>query len=256
VNYNNSTDPARMAYISTEPASQRARNITWLPLRAKLRDGRVVRLVRVEAASDDSIVAAMHALMNYELVVRGDSYPFPPEPLTRAQFLAYYCAFDTFALVLERPADAAATAPGGYDFGRELVGCFYVKPNYPYRSAHVCNAGFMVVPSLQRGLGAGELMARAFVVLAEELGYRHSMFNLVYDTNAGSIRLWDKLGFRRVSTIPGGGRLKATPGEGPSGRDEKTHLVDAHQYLGDLRRMAPAQREYFALPARRVAAKL
>jgi ribosomal protein S18 acetylase RimI-like enzyme len=235
-----------MAYISTEPAVSKAASIKWLPLRAKLRDGRAVRLARVDPTADGATIDAMHQLMNYELVVRGDSYPFPPVPLTREQFVSYYCAFDTFVLVLEQPAAAPATAEG-YDFGRQLVGCFYVKPNYPYRSAHVCNAGFMVVPSLQRGLGAGELMARAFLVLADDLGYRHSMFNLVYSTNAGSIRLWDKLGFQRVSVIPGGGQLKSRPGVPPHGRAEETTFADAFQYLGDVKRLAPAQRTYFSL---------
>lgn len=39
------------------------------------------------------------------------------------------------------------------------------------------------------------------------------MFNLVYETNVASCRLWDSLGFKRIGRVPGGGRLKSQPGE-------------------------------------------
>ena len=32
----------------------------------------------------------------------------------------------------------------GVDWARECLGSFYVKPNYPGRSSHVCNGGFLV----------------------------------------------------------------------------------------------------------------
>lgn len=39
------------------------------------------------------------------------------------------------------------------------------------------------------------------------------MFNLIYETNVASCRLWDSLGFKRIGRVPGGGRLKSQPGE-------------------------------------------
>jgi len=45
------------------------------------------------------------------------------------------------------------------------------------------------------------------------LGYRASVFNLVYVTNVASLKTWDGLGFERVGVIPEAGRLKSlTPG--------------------------------------------
>lgn len=32
-------------------------------------------------------------------------------------------------------------------------------------------------------------------------GYTYSVFNLVYETNVASCRIWDSLGFERISTL-------------------------------------------------------
>lgn len=50
------------------------------------------------------------------------------------------------------------------------------------------------------------------------------MFNLVYETNVASCRIWDALGFKRIGRVPGGGRLLSNPG----------HFVDAIIYGRDL----------------------
>lgn len=59
------------------------------------------------------------------------------------------------------------------------------------------------------------------------------MFNLVYESNVASCRLWDSLGFKRIGRVPGGGRLISNPGQyvdaiiygrdlGPEGEDSVT----------------------------------
>lgn len=50
------------------------------------------------------------------------------------------------------------------------------------------------------------------------------MFNLVYETNVASCRIWDALGFKRIGRVPGGGRLLSNPGQ----------FVDAIIYGRDL----------------------
>ncbi|ORY50046.1 hypothetical protein BCR33DRAFT_713624 [Rhizoclosmatium globosum] len=55
-------------------------------------------------------------------------------------------------------------------------------------------------------------MGRAFTVLAPLLGYRASIFNLVFVTNVASVQLWRGLGFSEVGRIPGAGRLKGQEG--------------------------------------------
>ena len=50
------------------------------------------------------------------------------------------------------------------------------------------------------------------------------MFNLVYENNVASCRIWDALGFKRIGKVPGCGNLRSYPGQ----------LVDAIIYGRDL----------------------
>lgn len=50
------------------------------------------------------------------------------------------------------------------------------------------------------------------------------MFNLIYESNVASCRIWDALGFKRIGKVPGAGRLRSRPGE----------YVDAIIYGRDL----------------------
>jgi L-glutamate-5-semialdehyde N-acetyltransferase len=59
----------------------------------------------------------------------------------------------------------------------------------------------------------------AFLHFAPKLGYKSSIFNLVFATNIASIRLWEKYGFQRVGIVKGAGRLKG-----------HAELIDAYIY--------------------------
>ncbi|OAG05498.1 uncharacterized protein CC84DRAFT_1164015 [Paraphaeosphaeria sporulosa] len=106
---------------------------------------------------------------------------------------------------------------------------YYIKPNYPGRSSHLCNGGFMV-PSGARGLGLGRIAARSFCFYGPAVGYRGSVFNLVYASNEASVRLWTKLGFTNVGRIPEAGRLKKVGGGGEE-------YADAWVVHGDFRKI-------------------
>lgn len=108
---------------------------------------------------------------------------------------------------------------------------YYIKPNYPGRSSHLCNAGFMVPPAA-RGLGLGSVAGRSFLFYAPACGYRGSVFNLVYANNAASVRIWERLGFQNVGRIPEAGRLRKKGGE--EGEEE---FVDAWVVYGDFRKI-------------------
>ncbi|PPQ87442.1 hypothetical protein CVT25_008178 [Psilocybe cyanescens] len=92
-----------------------------------------------------------------------------------------------------------------------VAGYYYIKPNYPGRSSHICNAGF-VVPPVQRNKGYGSLLSSSYVHYAPRLGYQASVFNLVYVNNVASVRLWEKLGFTKAGRIPRAGRLRTADG--------------------------------------------
>lgn len=99
------------------------------------------------------------------------------------------------------------------DFSPLLAGYYYIKPNYPGRSSHLCNAGF-VVPPTNRGLGLGAVLGRSFLHFGPAAGYRGSVFNLVYANNVASIRIWERLGFTKIGLLPAAGLLRTADGAG------------------------------------------
>lgn len=83
----------------------------------------------------------------------------------------------------------------------EVVGSYYLKANQPGQGRHVCNCGYVVSPAA-RGLGAASAMCDHSQQAALALGFRAMQFNLVVSTNDGAVRLWQKLGFQIVGTLP------------------------------------------------------
>ena len=98
----------------------------------------------------------------------------------------------------------------------------YIKPNFPGRCNHICNGGF-ITNKLYRGKGVAQLLARSYLRIAKDLNYNASMFNLVFANNKPSIKIWQKLGFKRIGTIPNAAKLKNI-----------SNYIDAHQYYFDL----------------------
>jgi GNAT superfamily N-acetyltransferase len=83
-----------------------------------------------------------------------------------------------------------------------MLGSAKMGPNRPGRGAHVATASFMVDPGAQ-GLGVGRALGEHVVAWAREAGYRAIQFNAVVETNTGAVRLWQSLGFRILTTVPG-----------------------------------------------------
>lgn len=83
----------------------------------------------------------------------------------------------------------------------EILGTYYLKTNQPGPGSHVCNCGYMV-SSLARGKGLATLMCEHSQLVAKELGYKAMQYNFVVATNEGAVRLWRKLGFEIVGSLP------------------------------------------------------
>lgn len=139
-------------------------------------------------------VERVRALLN-AIVVEGMSYP-QSTPLTPDAFADYWLKGDAFVVRLAKGAPSPA----------DVVGAFYLKPNFPGRCSHIANAGFIVAPEM-RGQGLGRLMGETMLALARDRGYRAVMFNLVFATNIASLRLWADLGFQELGRIPAGAQL-------------------------------------------------
>ncbi len=82
-----------------------------------------------------------------------------------------------------------------------VLGTYYLKTNHQGPGSHVCNCGYMV-SAAARGRGLATAMCEHSQAAALEMGFKAMQFNLVVETNEGAARLWQKLGFEIVGTIP------------------------------------------------------
>lgn len=89
----------------------------------------------------------------------------------------------------------------------ELLGLYILHPNNVGRCGHICNASYAVA-SKARGRGVGETLVRHCLEKAKELGFRIMQFNAVVSSNAPALKLYAKLGFTQLGTIPGGFLMK------------------------------------------------
>jgi L-amino acid N-acyltransferase YncA len=133
-------------------------------------------------ADHDAIWAIFH-----DVVAPGDTYTFDPNT-TREEALSYWFRPDTQTYVAEENG--------------AIVGTYVLRPNRPGLGAHVSNASFMVAPGAQ-GRGVGHAMGEHCLAEARRIGFRAMQFNFVVSTNEGAVRLWQKLGFKIVGTLPG-----------------------------------------------------
>lgn len=157
------------------------------------------------------LTAYLCELLNRE-IEKGDTYPMM-DPMPLSSFGPYWFSNFGAAMImgdLQNFEEVAQMEERGADWSRECLGSFYVKPNYPGRSSHVCNGGFLVGEAA-RNRGVGRLMGECYLEWAPKLGYAYSVFNLVYETNVASLRIWDALGFKRIGRVKGCGNLKSYP---------------------------------------------
>jgi len=201
-----------------------------IPYRATLKDGRKVEVDFFRHSPTDILDdewAAGLALMN--LVIReGRSWPFEEDFTSIDGWRGYFLSHTAF-VVRSLDCGEDSTDKHSRSTKGEVLGCFYIKPNFPGRCSHVCNGGFITAPRF-RSLGVGRLMGNVFLRAARDLGYKSSYFNLVFKSNGGSVKLWESLGFERVATLENAARLE--------GLDEG-ELDTAYGYRFDLENKLP-----------------
>ena len=83
----------------------------------------------------------------------------------------------------------------------QVVGTFYIRANQLGLGNHIANGGFMVAQG-HCGKGYGTQMGTAMLEEAKKLGFHGVQFNFVVEDNEPSIRIWKKLGFEIVGTVP------------------------------------------------------
>lgn len=102
---------------------------------------------------------------------------------------------------------AAQSYCGVADDSGTVVGLYILHPNNIGRCGHISNASYAVA-SKARGKHVGEKLVLDCLRKGRELGFRLLQFNAVVESNIHARHLYDRLGFIRLGTVPGGFRMK------------------------------------------------
>ena len=121
-----------------------------------------------------------------EIIKEGNSYP-QTLPYSFTDFLSYFVPPGSKVPICKKD--------------NEIIGGFYLKPNFPGRASHIANCGYLIKKEY-RGKGIGFHLGKYSIDIAKELGYKSMIFNLVFSENKIAIKLWKKLGFKIIGTIP------------------------------------------------------
>ena len=89
-----------------------------------------------------------------EIVKEGNSYP-QTIPFTYSDFLNYFFPSDSVVLICKKD--------------NEIIGGFYLKPNFPGRASHIANCGYLVKKE-HRGKGIGFHLGKHSIDMAKKLG--------------------------------------------------------------------------------------
>lgn len=128
-------------------------------------------ILPISCAADvpHALLAYLCTQFNLE-IEKGDTYPMTV-PFSLETFGAYW--FQSFGAIMLLGEVAGREElweleQMGEDWRRVCLGTFYIKPNYPGRSSHVCNGGFIVTDAA-RNRGVGRLMGERYLEWAPKL---------------------------------------------------------------------------------------
>ncbi|MCI9587128.1 MAG: GNAT family N-acetyltransferase [Oscillospiraceae bacterium] len=146
-----------------------------------------INIMALEAQDLSAAVAIWNQVVD-------DGVAFPQlEPLTEESGRQFFA---------EQSFTGAAVGEDG-----AVLGLYILHPNNVGRCGHICNASYAVHTNA-RGQHVGEALVRHCLQKGRELGFRILQFNAVVASNTPALRLYEKLGFTRLGTIPGGFLMK------------------------------------------------
>lgn len=122
----------------------------------------------------------------HEVFASGESYPYSPETSKEDALHSWLTVPTATYIAIE---------------DNTILGTYYLKPNQPGLGSHICNAGYMV-SHLARGKGLGKTLCRHSIEEAKRLGFKAMQYNLVVSTNNQAVKLWQKMGFQIIGTVP------------------------------------------------------
>jgi GNAT superfamily N-acetyltransferase len=113
-----------------------------------------------------------------------EGFPQAP-PLTREVFVATWV--DPTVTVVAR-------------VGGEVVGAYYLRPNFAGRASHIANAGYVVDARFRRR-GVGRRLILDSITEAPRHGFDAIQFNLVFASNPARA-LYEELGWIETGRVP------------------------------------------------------
>src|SRR5580658_4523543 len=122
-----------------------------------------------------------------QITTDGETY-VQDEHTTAAEFQSYWCGRGGEQWV--------ATRSGA------VIGGYTLRANHSGRGAHVGTASYVVARSC-RGAGVGRLLGEHSLKRARARGFSALQFNFVVSSNTPAVRLWEQLGFRVLTRLPG-----------------------------------------------------
>jgi len=143
-----------------------------LPRQVTLRD-RITVATIIPFSAPNQVPITLLAYLCDQLgreIEKGDTYPMI-DPLPLENFGPYW--FGVFGAIMllgeiQDGREIHEMARRGCDWERECLGSFYIKPNYPGRSSHICTGGFLVTDA-SRNRGVGRLMGEIYLDWAPKL---------------------------------------------------------------------------------------
>lgn len=90
---------------------------------------------------------------------------------------------------------------------KKVLGLYILHPNNVGRCSHISNASYAVSKNT-RGMKIGEQLVNDCLKQGRKHGFKILQFNAVVSTNTPARKLYEKLGFVQLGTIPQGFLMK------------------------------------------------
>lgn len=123
-----------------------------------------------------------------EVVEKTDSFP-QMEPLEKGEADRFFKSMSYTGVAADENGD--------------ILGLYILHPNNVGRCGHIANTSYAVKSSI-RGQHIGEKLVLHSLSEGKKLGFRILQFNAVVADNIHALHLYDRLGFTRLGTVPGG----------------------------------------------------
>lgn len=143
-------------------------------------------------AYEESDLSAMLDIWN-EVVEEGIAFP-QEERLTEESGKRFFASQTYSAVAVDNKT-------------KKIYGLYILHPNNVGRCGHLCNASY-AVSAESRGQHIGERLVLDSLVQGKRCGYGILQFNAVVATNLRARRLYERLGFIQLGTVPRGFRMK------------------------------------------------